>query len=88
MRVAFLDFAPMHNELHEQLVEKFNKVLAANYFILGHECEEFEKKFPFPKVAMLGMILSAPFRSRRGKDGLNTFEDIQKYVDELNGKLK
>ena len=50
--------------------------------------EEFEKKFPFPKVAMLGMILSAPFRSRRGKDGLNTFEDIQKYVDELNEKLK
>jgi beta-glucosidase len=50
--------------------------------------EEFEKKFPFPKVAMLGMIQSAPFRTRRGKDGLNTFEDIQKYVDELNEKLK
>ena len=50
--------------------------------------EEFEKKFPFPKVAMLGMIQSAPFRTRRGRDGLNTFEDIQKYVDDLNGKLK
>lgn len=45
MKVPFLDFAPMHDELHEQLTEKFNKVLAANYFILGHEVEEFENKF-------------------------------------------
>ncbi|MCR4662180.1 MAG: DegT/DnrJ/EryC1/StrS family aminotransferase [Clostridia bacterium] len=45
MKVPFLDFAPMHNELHEQLVEKFNKVLDANYFILGREVEEFETKF-------------------------------------------
>ena len=50
--------------------------------------EEFERKFPFPKVAMIGMILSYPFRSKRGRDGFNTFEDIQKYVDKLNGKLK
>lgn len=45
MKVPFLDFAPMHDELHEQLVAKFNKVLDANYFILGHEVEEFETKF-------------------------------------------
>lgn len=45
MKIPFLDFAPMHNELHNQLVEKFNKVLDSNYFILGKEVEEFEKEF-------------------------------------------
>lgn len=45
MKVPFLDFAPMHDELHAQLVEKFNTVLNANYFILGHELEEFEARF-------------------------------------------
>ena len=74
-------------------VKEMAKLIAKDYkkacaMMDGMTDEEFEKKFPFPKVAMLGMILSAPFRSRRGKDGLNTFEDIQKYVDELNGKLK
>ena len=74
-------------------VKEMAKLIAKDYkkacaMMDGMTDEEFEKKFPFPKVAMLGMILSAPFRSRRGKDGLNTFEDIQKYVDDLNGKLK
>ena len=74
-------------------VKEMEKLIAKDYkkacaMMDGMTDEEFEKKFPFPKVAMLGMILSAPFRSRRGKDGLNTFEDIQKYVDELNEKLK
>ena len=45
MKVPFLDFAPMHDELHAQLVEKFNKVLDANYFILGEEVKEFESAF-------------------------------------------
>lgn len=45
MKIPFLDFAPMHNELHEQLVEKFNKILNSNYFILGKEVEEFESEF-------------------------------------------
>ena len=74
-------------------VKEMEKLIAKDYkkacaMMDGMTDEEFEKKFPFPKVAMLGMILSAPFRTRRGRDGLNTFEDIQKYVDELNGKLK
>lgn len=74
-------------------VKEMEKLIAKDYkkacaMMDSMTDEEFEKKFPFPKVAMLGMILSAPFRSRRGKDGLNTFEDIQKYVDDLNGKLK
>lgn len=49
--------------------------------------EEFEKKFPFPKVAMRGMILSGPFRSGHGKDG-QTHADIQAKVDDLNRRLE
>ena len=48
--------------------------------------EEFEKKFPFPKSAMLGMILSGPFRSQHSKDG-KTHDDIKKMVDDLNRRL-
>ena len=48
--------------------------------------EEFEKKFPFPKVAMKGMILSNPFRSNRGRDG-KTMEDILKQVADYNKAL-
>ena len=48
--------------------------------------EEFEKKFPFPKVAMMGMIKSNPFRSNRGRDG-KTMEDILKQVEEYNKAL-
>lgn len=48
--------------------------------------EEFEAKFPFPKVAMEGMILSNPFRSNRGKDG-KSLEDIIKMVDDYNKAL-
>ena len=49
--------------------------------------EEFEAKFPFPKVAMLGMILSNPFRSNRGRDG-KTMEDILKQVESYNKALE
>lgn len=49
--------------------------------------EEFEAKFPFPKVAMLGMIKSDPFRSSRGRDG-KTLEDINKRIDKMNEALK
>ena len=48
--------------------------------------EEFEKKFPFPKVAMKGMILSNPFRSNRGRDG-KTMEDILTQVAAYNQAL-
>jgi beta-glucosidase len=48
--------------------------------------EEFEKKFPFPKVAMMGMIKSTPFRSNRGRDG-KTMEDILKQVEDYNKAL-
>ena len=45
MKVPFLDFKPMHDELRKQFSEKFNAVLDKNFFILGKEVEEFEDKF-------------------------------------------
>lgn len=49
--------------------------------------EQFEAKFPFPKVAMRGMILSGNYRGQRGKDG-QTDETIQKKCDDLNKALE
>ena len=48
--------------------------------------EEFEKKFPFTKAAMIEMIKSNPFRSNRGRNGV-TMEQILKHIDELNKAL-
>lgn len=45
MRVPFVSFEPMHNEIKSQLKEKFDLVLDNNYFIRGRELEEFEKGF-------------------------------------------
>ena len=48
--------------------------------------EEFAAKYPFPKEGMLGMILSNPFRSNRGRDG-KTMEDILKQIEDYNKAL-
>lgn len=45
MRVPFVSFEPMHNELKEGLETAFHKVMEKNYFIQGSECEAFEKEF-------------------------------------------
>lgn len=45
MNIPFADFAPMHNEIRQQLDEAYNKVMDSNYFIQGKECAEFEKEF-------------------------------------------
>lgn len=45
MRVPFVSFEPMHNELKEGLENAFHKVMEKNYFIQGSECEAFEKEF-------------------------------------------
>ena len=60
--------------------------MKARKFLDDMTDEEFEAKFPFPKVAMLGMILSNPFRSNRGRNGV-TMEDILKQVDGYNREL-
>ena len=61
--------------------------MKARKFLDDMTDEEFEAKFPFPKVAMLGMILSNPFRSNRGRDG-KTMEDILKQVEGYNKALE
>ena len=45
MRVPFVSFEPMHNELKVELENAFKKVMERNYFIQGPECEAFEKEF-------------------------------------------
>lgn len=45
MRVPFVSFEPMHNEIRGQLDEAYKKVMDANIFIQGKECEAFEKEF-------------------------------------------
>ena len=61
--------------------------MKARKFLDDMTDEEFEAKFPFPKEGMLGMILSNPFRSNRGRDG-KTMEDILKQVEEYNKALE
>lgn len=61
--------------------------MKARKFLDDMTDEEFEAKFPFPKEGMLGMILSNPFRSNRGRDG-KTMEDILKQVESYNKALE
>ena len=72
-----------NREMAELIMPDFKK---ACKFMDEMTDEEFEKKFPFPKVAMKGMILSNPFRSLRGRDGKTT-EDILKMVADYNKAL-
>jgi beta-glucosidase len=48
--------------------------------------EDFAKKFPFTKEAMVEMIKSNPFRLSRGQNG-KTMEDILKQVEEYKRAL-
>lgn len=75
----------LQNREMKALIE--NDYKNARAFVDKMTDEEFESKFPFPKVAMIGMIKSGPFRCERGKNG-TTMEDVQKKVDELNKKLE
>ena len=45
MTVPFATFAPMHDELREQLDQAYNNVMNSNYFIQGKECTAFEEEF-------------------------------------------
>ena len=60
--------------------------MKARKFVDDMTDEEFAAKFPFPKEGMIGMILSNPFRSNRGKEG-KTMEDILKQVADYNKAL-
>lgn len=45
MNVPFADFAPMHQEIRQQMLEAFQDVYDRNWFISGQHCAEFEKNF-------------------------------------------
>lgn len=45
MRVPFVSFEVIHDEIKEGLKDSFNNVLDLNWFIKGKELEQFEKEF-------------------------------------------
>lgn len=45
MRIPFVSFLPMENELKPELKEAFNRVLSRSWYINGAEDEAFEKAF-------------------------------------------
>ncbi len=51
MNIPFLNFEPMHNEVHDELQAAFNSVLKCNWFILGDHVKQFESDYAnFNKV--------------------------------------
>lgn len=45
MKVPFLTFEPMHNEIRQSLNDAYNNVVDKSWFIRGDECQKFEKEF-------------------------------------------
>ncbi len=45
MKIPYLTFDAMHNELKQELLKKYCDVMDRNYFIMGCELTEFEKTF-------------------------------------------
>lgn len=45
MEVPFLNLKPMHIEIENEILSKFKNMYENNWFILGREVEQFEKKF-------------------------------------------
>ena len=45
MKVPFVSFETMHNEIREQLDSAYKRVMDSNYFIQGQACEKFEREF-------------------------------------------
>ncbi len=45
MKVPFVSFKPMENELDTELREAFNRVFSSSWYIEGHEDEAFENAF-------------------------------------------
>ena len=43
--IPFLNFQPMHDEIHEQIQEAFYRVYASNWFIQGQELSQFELEY-------------------------------------------
>jgi dTDP-4-amino-4,6-dideoxygalactose transaminase len=45
MMIPYLDMGPMHNSIKSEVLEAFNQVYDANWFIMGKELEKFESEF-------------------------------------------
>ncbi len=45
MKIPFVSFETMHNEIESEITAAFEKVYRNNWFIQGKEVEEFEKEF-------------------------------------------
>ncbi len=45
MQISFSSFDAMHNEIKEEVIEKFKEVYEKNWYIQGQEVELFEKEF-------------------------------------------
>lgn len=45
MKVPFVDFQPMHNEIRDELDTAYKRVMDGSWFIQGNECKEFEKEY-------------------------------------------
>lgn len=45
MEIPYLNLAPMHDPLKEELAEKFRNVLNQEWFVQGKECTGFEESF-------------------------------------------
>lgn len=45
MNIPFVSFEPMHNEIKDDILSKFEEVYNKNWFIRGNELEMFEKEF-------------------------------------------
>lgn len=45
MKIPFVSFETMHNELREELDLAYKSVMDSNYFIQGEQCQSFEQEF-------------------------------------------
>jgi dTDP-4-amino-4,6-dideoxygalactose transaminase len=45
MKVPFVSFNKMHNEIEDEVMQKFQEVYKNNIFVKGNELEKFEKQF-------------------------------------------
>lgn len=45
MKIPFVDFAPMHDPIRQEMVAAFEDVYDKRWFIGGEHCAQFEKKF-------------------------------------------
>lgn len=45
MKIPFVSFVPMHNEIKKEIADKFKEVFEKNWFIQGEELRKFEDEF-------------------------------------------